>query len=366
MRFFLVLACLTPGVLGLKSAGGQSLRGGYADVEGRVVESVTGAALEDVHVFIAGSMVGSVTTADGRFHLRRIPVGAHTLYVSRLGYAPVRIDTLFRADREYRFQIQLNETVLAGPELTVTAERDPSWYKRLDKFTRIFIGESPNARECAIENPEVLSFETRWWGKLTAEAREPLVISNRALGYRVTYYLEEFEAQGGTIRWDGEPFFEELAPSDSAEAARWRRAREAAYRGSLRHFMISVLRESYRDEGFVAHRRPSLDGSVYTAPRFGFDRNHLMEFDADASEQVLDFHGYVEVVYTLEPVDDAFLRSPYGAGSRERVQRSYFELTDGPARLDEHGEVVEPYGLTVYGYFAYERIADLVPKDYEP
>ena len=31
-----------------------------------------------------------------------------------------------------------------------------------------------------------------------------------------------------------------------------------------------------------------------------------------------------------------------------------------------NGEVRDPYGLTVYGYFAFERVADDVPKEYRP
>lgn len=336
-------------------------------MKGRVVAAGSERPLGDVHVFIAESMIGTVTTTAGHFDLGPVPTGRHTLYVSMLGYAPVRIDTVFRADRTYRFQIALEETVLEGPEVTVTAERDRSWYRRLDKFTRLFIGESANAEECVIENPEVLSFEASWWGRLTAQAREPLEITNRELGYRVTYFLEEFESRGGTIRWDGEPFFEELQPADSSEAAEWRRARAEAYRGSFRHFMQSLLRGTHREEGFQAWRRYDLEGGIHGGARFRFDRDGVIEPETDTSEHLLDFHGYVEVIFPPEPVEETFLRWQYGSTwHHDRVQRSYFKLTDGPTRVDRHGEIVEPYGVTVYGYFAFERIADLVPKEYVP
>lgn len=348
-------------------AAAQVTRGHWAAVEGRVVVADSARPLSDVHVFIAESMIGAVTKADGSFYIGRVPAGHHTLYVSALGFAPVRIDTLFRANTTYRFEIELHEVVLEGPEVIVTAERDPTWYRRLRKFERLFVGESPNASECTIQNPEVLSFDARWWGRLTAHAREPIEIINLALGYRVLYFLEEFESAGGTIRWDGEPFFEELEPVDSVQATRWREARRAAYYGSYRHFMQSLLRGTHREEGFYAYRVHGQEGGIRGGTRFGLQRDDILQVAPDSTQHVLDFRGFVEVMYPREPVDDAYLRWRRGTTwYDDRVQRSFFELTDGPAHVDARGEIVEPYGVTVYGYFAYERIADLVPKEYEP
>lgn len=312
-------------------------------------------------------MIGSVTTADGRFRLQRVPAGAHTIYVSMLGYAPARIDTLLRSGASYDVDVRLEPTIVEGPEVIVTAERDPAWYRRLAKFARLFIGKSPNADSCTIANPEVLSFDARWWGKLSAQAREPLVIVNRALGYRVTYFLEEFESGGGTIRFDGEPLFEPLTPRDSAEAMRWQQARRAAYLGSFRHFMLSLLNGTHRAEGFRVHRRYHLDGGLTHGDRFGFDRSRVFEQTESSDEAVLDFNGYIETVFEHEQADAAFSRWQYGSSwSYRREQRSLMKLTDGPTRVDTYGEIVDPYGVTVYGYFAYERIGDLVPKEYRP
>ncbi len=338
-----------------------------ASVTGRVVDAQTSRPLADAHVFIATSTIGGITTADGRFHLRQVPAGAHTVYVSMLGYTPARVDMLVRSGQKYIVDVELTPTVVEGPEVTVTAERDPAWYKRLKKFTRLFIGESPNAEQCVIENPEVLSFDARWWGKLTAQAREPLVVTNRALGYRVTYFLEEFEAQGGTIRFDGEPLFELLPAPDSAAAAHWRSARRSAYEGSFRHFMKSLIQNTYRNEGFRVNRRYDLEGGLDYGNRFGFERDGVLSPGPSADETRLDFHGYIEVVYEPERADPEYLRWHYGTKwHRHSEQRSLIELTDGPTRVDAHGEVVDPYGVTVYGYFAYERVGDLVPKEYAP
>lgn len=348
-------------------ANAPAAKAQHASIVGRVVDAETSRPLVDAHVFLASTTIGSVTTRDGRFRLDRVPAGAQRLYVSMLGFTPVRVDTLIRSGGSYRMEIALERTVVEGPEVVVTADRHPAWFRRLRKFERLFLGESPNAARCTLENPEVLSFDTRWWGKLTAEAREPLVITNRALGYRVTYFLEEFESSGGKIRFDGEPLFEPLPAADSAEAARWREARRKAYAGSFRHFMRSLFDGTYREEGFRVHRRYDIDRGLDHGDRFLFDRNRVLDDGASSREATLDFYGYIETVYEPERADPEFLRWQYGrTRGHHGEQRSLIELTDGPTRVDHLGEVLDPYGVTVYGYFAYERIADLVPKEYEP
>ena len=371
LRFVVgVAACAASMVVATVPAASQNrdaARIAAASLTGRVVDAESGLPLPDAHVFLAETTIGGVTTSDGEYRLARVPSGAHTIYVSMLGYAPAAIDTLLRSGRTYEIDFRLHPTVVEGPPITVTAERDRAWRRRLAQFERQFIGESPVAEQCTIENPEVLFFDRRWWGKLTAQAREPLIITNPALGYKVTYFLEEFESAGGTIRFDGEPLFEPLPPPDSATAERWRKSRRSAYEGSFRHFMQSLLDDTLEDEGFYVHMRYDLAGGLNRGTQFGFDRDEVLHPGPTPEEVVLDFNGYIEVLYERERADPAFLRWHYGApwSSRDE-QRSLIKLTDGPTRVDEHGEIVDPYGVTVYGYFAYERIGDLVPKEYRP
>ena len=352
---------------GTAAVGPAAQRASDVTVIGRVIDAESGRPLPDAHVFLAETTVGGVTTADGRYQLARVPSGAHTIYVSMLGYTPATVDTLLRSGLTYEIDFRLQPTVVEGPPVTVTAERDPAWHRRLAKFERQFVGESPVAEQCEIANPEVLFFDARWWGKLTAQAREPLVITNPALGYEVTYFLEEFESAGGTIRFDGEPLFEPLPAPDSATAKRWRAARRAAYEGSFRHFMQSLLDDQLEEEGFYVHIRYDLSGGLNSGTRFGFDRERVLHPGPTPEETVFDFDGYIEVLYERERADPEFLRWHYGSAWHSRdEQRSLIKLTDGPTRIDEHGEIIDPYGVTVYGYFAYERIGDLVPKEYRP
>ncbi len=334
---------------------------------GTVTDAETGAPLPAAHVFLAETMNGTTTDAKGRFRLSRVPRGAHRLFVSMLGFEPAHVDTLVTEDRAYTFEVRLTPAVLEMDAITIEAKADGKWRKRLEKFTRLFIGESPNADETTILNPEVLDFEANWWGKLTARATEPLVIENRALGYRIRYFLKEFSAAGGTIRYDGEPLFEPLEPESPEEEARWEENRRRAYFGSFRHFMRAALADSLEAAGFVAYRIPTRENPERSRVKLPLRVPWVFEDGPTPEERTLRFYGFIEVNYLREEEDEAFLRwmGAYYRRAPEN-QRSWLRLTDGPTTVDHMGEVVDPYGLTVYGYFAFERVADELPKEYRP
>lgn len=60
-------------------------------VTGRVLDAATGAGLADVGVQVVGTTIGTMTGADGRFTLPRVPAGMVTLSVRRIGFGPKTI-----------------------------------------------------------------------------------------------------------------------------------------------------------------------------------------------------------------------------------------------------------------------------------
>ena len=308
-------------------------------------------------------MIGTATDATGAFQLSGVPAGAHRLFISMVGYKSAERDSLFRAGTAYHVPVQLAPTVVEMGEVVVNARKARRWQRQLLKFERMFLGETDNAASAKILNPEVLSFTSRW-GKFTASAAEPLVIENTALGYRMQYFLKEFESSGGTIKWDGEPLFTELEPDSAEQAAMWEANRRKAFQGSLRHYLLALRGGRWVEEGFETSRRLSLDQSDQ---RFRVDPATLLRSGPTLQEKELVFHGYLEVTYVHEEEDRAYARW-LGQSSwyASNVQRSWLRLNDGPTLIDQAGEVIDPYGVIVYGYFAFERIGDEMPKEYRP
>jgi len=337
-------------------------------VDGRVEDARTGSPLRAAHVFISESMIGTTTDSTGHFLLDGVPIGSERVVVSMLGYEPKRQNVFLQADTTVSMTFALVPNVIQADEVVVEGERDEEWYDDLRTFKRLFIGTSSLARECTLLNPNVLRFDSSWWKGLEARATAPLHFRNHALGYDLHYSLKEFDQSGTVVRWDGDPRFEEMTPSDSSEAARWRENRRSAYRGSLRHFLRALISDRVEAEGFRMQRipRPHAFRDPSRADRFPASRDDVIVGRTDSTYRVR-FRGRLQVTYRHEPETRGYVRWSRQYRRTRDVQTSWIELNDPPVNVDRVGEIVEPYGATVFGYFAYEqRISGLLPREYRP
>lgn len=331
-----------------------------------MIDTKTKKPLEGVHVFLSGTKIGSSTDPSGRYKLRRIPPGGHRLVVSMIGYGRVSVDLKLGSSEEKTMDFGLKPVIYEMNEVFV-GNLDKKWRKRLKRFEDLFIGETKWADSVKILNPEVLRFDTRWWGRFRAEALAPLQIENRALGYRITYYLDEFNHTGRRTRWDGEPLFTELSSSDPQQQAYWDRNRRNAFYGSLRHFLISLLRNRVNEEGFILYNLRENMSGFSSDHRFRISPDRLIRESDEDYLYLLRFFGQLEIIYTKESEDSYYVRwladlnrAPSGR------QTSYLELNELPVTVDADGEILEPYGATQSGYFAFRRLADLTPREYRP
>ena len=343
-----------------------------ATIMGIVTDS-TGTPIDQANVFIASSMAGTTTNSEGQYILSGIPLGTLRLVVSRIGYEPSHVDLFIRNAETYTQNFEISEKIYELGEVTVSSN-NRRWQRQLERFTTIFIGESPNAQQTEIMNPQVLDFSSRG-GDFRAQASEPLIIENRGLGYKLTYFLNEFIAEPSSWRWDGEPLFETLPASSPEEAALWSARRDSAFYGSFRHFLLSVINDQVESQGFKIYSRPGSNQGVFD-PRSGASSQQNNRFPINASdilkagnsddERILDFEGFVDIVYTHEVESNAFLRLQRRTG-RARFQTSTIRLDRGPTVVDLKGDPLDPYGVTFYGgYFAYERTGDQIPKEFRP
>jgi CarboxypepD_reg-like domain len=342
---------------------------------GTVLDGDTGEPLIGANVFIAASMMGTTTNNQGQYRLERVPTGAHRLYVSMLGYEPGFRDILLRESRVYTFDFNLAQTILEVGEIVVEAERDEKWQQRLEKFTSMFIGETPNAMESEITNPEVLDFEVKR-GTFKAVASEPLIIENRALGYRIRYFLKDFKQEAQRTQYDGEPLFEEMSPESREQAELWRRKRREAFMGSFRHFLLALLSGRTEKQGFKTYSRPgmqSMRGDTFSGSssmsnqRFPIEPASILKPGKESNEKMLDFEGYVEIIYMGETEDPSYFEWSGQLGKKKPgYQTSWIILERGPALIDYKGDILDPYGVTFSGYLAFERVANEVPKEFRP
>lgn len=336
-----------------------------AVVQGTALDASTGTPLAGAHAFLGETMIGTATDADGRFALTNIPSGPHTLWISMIGYEPEKQDFIVGDTTSFTFDLSLQPMVLALGEVTVNARKDRRWKKRYNTFERLFLGESDLSDFVTITNKEVLDFDANWLGRFSAKAAESLLIENEALGYRVQYVLKEFSREGITIRYDGDPFFEEMEPATTEQAIMWEENRKEAYLGSFKHFLLALLDGSTYEAGFRLKQIPSVEDIRDQNRRFSVDPDDLLRAGENPGDLLLAFRGVIEITYVNEYEGPDYQKWQGSSPHRRRQhQRSWIRLTTGPTLIDPIGEIVDPYGVTVYGYYAFERVANDLPKEY--
>ena len=344
--------------------------GASAQTTGAVEGTVRDGArqpLAGVSVYLSGTTRGASTDAAGRYRIAAVPPGSYRLVASMLGYGVETRSVHLVAGDDVWADIRLAPTVAALGDVQVEATADRRWQRRLEQFQRTILGESANADSVRILNPEVLEFSSSW-GALRATTAAPLVIENRALGYRLRYDLHAFSATASEVRYDGDEVFEPIEPASAAEGFRWAAARRRAYRGSLPHLLRALMDGTAQDDGFRlavvaddAYGRRTSSGTP--TPTSG---DRLVRVGADGWA-TLTVRGRLEITYDGEPEEPAYLRSSWFRDGRRRPalhQSSGLTTERTSVRLDPQGTPLDPFAISTSGHMGFERLADRVPRDY--
>lgn len=95
-------------------------------VTGTVTRAADGGALSSVSVSVPAAGVSTITGTDGRYTLRRVPVGPQTVVFRWLGYAPTEVQVVVEADRTVTADAALEAVVVSLGEIVVEgASRGP-------------------------------------------------------------------------------------------------------------------------------------------------------------------------------------------------------------------------------------------------
>lgn len=350
-------------------------------VTGRVTDAETGAPLPGVHVYVSGTSTGAVTDRDGAYRIDAVPEGADELVASFVGYAPGVLPLGVRAvERATNFRLRPRPGALGG--VTVEADRS-AWLGQLAVFTRGFVGGGVGSRDVRLVNPEVLAFDQAPGGALVARTEAPLVVENRALGYRVVYDLTEYQSLGDAVDFRGYARFEALGARDDAERARWAAARRRAYAGSFAHFVHTLAADGLGESAFRVYRTnerhrlpPAQAAGGARLDRVRRASDVLRPLGPGLAALSADPALYLRVDYTDETEDRAYLAAvtqnydPRAGRRRPDDQVSWVETPDGVARVDlVAGQLAGGRGarLSVSGYWAWdERATRWLPADYRP
>ncbi|MBL7741331.1 MAG: carboxypeptidase-like regulatory domain-containing protein [Chitinophagaceae bacterium] len=389
-------------------------------IKGRVVNAANGEPVAGSSVFISNSSSGTTSDKDGYFELKNVPSGKHELVISCIGYE-TNVFPFSSQQLPLKLKVEMTVKVKELRSVTVEPFAEEGWAKWGRMFMEHFIGRTPGAAQCRIKNEKAIRF--RFYKKsnrVVAYCDEPVILENKALGYRIVYQLEDFEVnyKTGVTFYAGYPLFEELDKSRKGLAGKWQKNRDKAYFGSMQHFMYSLYHDSLLSEGFEVRRvvrlpntekervkqlyrparmtRPTGNGIVFSIeekesgssyPRDSADYYEKVLRQKDYFElvgkdllsrdslitreeegyKVLFFTDYLYITYKYEQEDMEYVQQ--SEENRPRYfQRSYIRLSNGnPVAVDKQGNYYPPQEVFSSAYWGWsEKMADCLPVDYKP
>lgn len=93
-------------------------------IAGKIIDAESGEPLPGVNVQIEKSRFGAATDLNGEFFIINLPPGVYTVTSKMMGYETIRLQNLtVSINRTTTANFKLKATVLAGQEITVSAER---------------------------------------------------------------------------------------------------------------------------------------------------------------------------------------------------------------------------------------------------
>lgn len=368
--------------------------------------------LEGASVYLNNTAIGTITDDKGEFQLR-IKEGNYSLVVSFLGYktTQIKIDTKSKI-AFLNFKL-IPDTNILDEIIVKKTKYNGDWKYNLSRFKETFLGRTELSQKCKILNPKVLDFDfDAQTGILTANAREPLKIENKGLGYLITYDLIDFKLERKKLTYLGYTKYENLKRGNQK---RWKKNRLKAFNGSRMHFVRSLRNQTLKEEGFVVNQfkrvlnpdRPTdkkvkqarqlirLNGNrldfskKITIPKNALDsamvtlrksrlpkyRDYLYKRNVSYSDMILknekniliNFKDYLSIIYTREPEEENYLIGILGKRKKASgIQTSAITLITKTAILDPSGDIINPLDTFAEGYWGYEQFANLLPLDYQP
>ena len=336
----------------------------YFIIKGTVLDEKTRQPMAGASVFCQNTTKGTTSNNEGGFYMR-LPNGGYDLVVSYTSYETkvTRISNGNKGNDSLIIELKqqdknMGEVVVAG-----SAEVADGWAKYGQFFLYNFIGTTPNADLCNLENKDALKFYFyKKRNKLKVKSKDDLIITNNALGYKIKYQLDSFVYAYNTrvSSYTGYPLFEEM-PGDAGQQETWKKNRFKAYKGSRLHFMRCWYDSTLKDEGYDLEILDSVNEQKSTAVENPYSADI---YSMDSSDAVVSIRGKLRVNYKNQVPDRKYLdinKFP----STAKVQISALDIPDG-IEIEENGYFYDQTEVTNIGYWAWKKLAELLPYDYNP
>ena len=332
-------------------------------VAGKVIDAESKEALLGASVFAQNTTKGTTTDKDGAFSLQ-FDKGGYELIVSFTGYDS---KTITVQSAEDNMLIDLKKTDNSMSEIIIKSSNEvpDGWEKYGSFFVKHFVGSTPIADSCTLENPEALKFlYFKRNDRLKVLASEPLRISNRSLGYNLRYELDSFVYFFKTeiSSYRGRCFYSEQ-DGDPDQLKKWSENRKEAYYGSRLHFLRSYYDSALKQEGYTVDLLSKTKANTFKRLVNPYDTAYYYYSDSTFDAE-LYFPAKASISYTRKAPEKQYLEQ-YKLPADVKIQISYVDLLDGII-IKPNGYFFDQRSWLNEGYWSWKNLADQLPYDYEP
>ena len=324
-----------------------------------IVYDTSYAPIPYASIYLSKTTVGVMADDKGAYAITVPQDGKYVLIASRIGFKSQ--SQIIKADGTNKVtNIKLSVQPVLIQEVTIK-DKDRNHRKNYELFLKCFIGETPNAPFCTIENPKDLIVYLESSGRnLIAYSVKPLIITNSSFGYKIIYDLKSFsyDISKEHLRFSGDYYFKDISNQKSANS-RYKRNRLIAYYGSRMHFLRALFTGSVSQEQFEMCNieLDSCGTKILT--------NSLHEDDlrfAIQSDSMTIYHFYPVLIHYTDNHPELF-PLPYIYDQKNYTSRIIFTDT---LHVYNNGYYPESYNVSWGGNMSGDRIAEMLPFDFVP
>ncbi len=337
-------------------------------------DKTTNEPVDGAHAFILNTSFGSISNSSGELTLD-VPVELkESLVISHLGFKNLFIPWLEYQNLSTPAIVHLESNGLSLEEITIVASRDKNWKRNYNRFKKAFLGEDKAAGKTQILNPEVLRFHNTD-ETLKVTAIDLIKISNKYLGYDLDFLLKEL-----VIEEDGSSYYHGFAKfTDSSSAKETKnhlKRRMQVFKNSRRHFLLSLIQNSTKEQGYEINFLNYSNGvfSLLSNP----DPDTLIIYNESDQSFAFAFTEFLNVknknlkLYSsnIQKEGGNVFRNQFvdglpsvGRGQKQYAQSQLYKISNF-LKLDKYGHILNEKDVKEYGYWASQRVANLLPWDY--
>ncbi len=327
-------------------------------IKGIVLDKETRDIIAGAAVYFNGTFAGTLTDKNGNFRLDMSKNSSMPLSISALGYYSVTLNGYSTTDsiiiQLVPKTFDLNEVVIRDKSLV--RERKSN----IRIFKEVFLGTTPNAGSCKILNENDITFNYKTdKDTLRAFALNPLKIENRALGYKITYFLDNFEydRKNKTFFFKGNLVFNEEMLTGETYKQSYEQQRINSYKGSKMHFFRELWADNLRDAGFTV-LDPS--GNKLDYKKIVVEQNDHRKY--------LSFMRYLSIVYNPEHRENNrniyyYKNMPLTFNNMEEDNSSKIVFLKNRVLFDSTG-YFDGSGIRWEGQMVTQRISDFLPYEF--